>query len=276
MAAAGVTPKIEQVEISDFPTPPTTMTNWRKYIDSTPAGDSNPLDRNSGLKTAGNVGAAVASQGISAAQSVTGTGLTAASVSGHGVAIALTAGAAVGSATGIGLLVAGGALTIGSAVKSGVSAYKTSQHMQGLAKIYENLASYPLCERIYPAMPYLRKPTPADAAAHNLVGHMVLPYIWQQKHAKRITKGVGAVVGVGSVLTTAYAVGRKIYKYSQGTLGVSRQRAARWMACHFMYCKCQLTEAIIAELLGEATIGGFQKSDYDTITELLMTKMKSN
>ncbi|HTW61286.1 MAG TPA: hypothetical protein VMD55_05710 [Terracidiphilus sp.] len=276
MAAAGGAPKIELVEITDFPTPPTTMINWRKYIDSTPSDGSDPLDRHSGLKTAGNIGVAAAQEGISIAQSVTNTGLTAASFSSHGVSIALTAGAAVGSATGIGLLVAAGALSIGSAVKSGVSAYKTSEHMEGLAKIYENLASYTRCERIYPEKPYLRKLTPADSKAHDLVGHLVLPYIWQQKRAKLVTKSVGAVVGVGSVLTTAYAIGRKVYKYSQGTLGVSRERAARWMACHFMYCKCALTEAIIAELLGAATIGGFQKSNYDTITELLMTKIKSN
>jgi hypothetical protein len=276
MAAAGVAPKIEVVEVTDFPTPPTTVRNWRKYIDSTPSDGSDPLDRHSGLKTGANVGVAVAQKGISVAQSATSTSLTAASVSGHGVSIALTAGAAVGSATGIGLLVAAGALTIGSAVQSGVSAYKTSQHMHGLAKIYENLASYSRCERIYPAMPYLRKPTPADEKGHEIVGHMVLPYIWHQKHSKRIKKSVGAVVGVGSVLTTAYSIGRKIYKYSQGTLGVSRERAARWLACHFMYCKCPLADAIIAELLGPATIGGFQKADYDTITELLMTKIKSN
>jgi hypothetical protein len=274
MAAASVSPKIEQVEISDFPAPPTSMINWRKYIDSTPSNGSDPLDRNSGLKTAGNVGLTGGRQGITAAQIATHTGLTATTIGSHGVTVALTAGAAVASATGIGLVAAAGAGMVASAVKSGFAAYSTSQHMGGLAKIYENLASY-RCERIYPAMPYLRKPTPADLSAHTLVGHQVLPYIWLQKRAKRINRSVGAVVGVGSVLTSVYAVGRKVWKYSQGTLGVSRERAARWLACHFMYCKCQLAEAIIAELLGDETIGAFQKTNYDTITELLMTKMKS-
>jgi hypothetical protein len=276
MAAASVTPKIEQVEISDFPVPLTTMINWRKYIDSTPADGSDPLDRHSGLKTAGNLGLFGAQEGVTVAQSVTHTGLTATTIGSHGVAVALTAGAAVGSATGIGLLVAAGAGIVASSVKSGMSAYSTSQHMSGLARIYENLGSYSRCERIYPQMPYLRKLTPADKSAHDLVGHQILPYIWLQKRAKRINKSVSAVPAVGSALTTAYAIGRKIYKYSQGTLGVNRERAARWMASHFMYCKCQLTEAIITELLGAAAIKGFQKANYDTITEMLMTKIKSN
>jgi hypothetical protein len=276
MAAAGAAPKIAQVEVTDFPEPLSTMINWRKYIDSVPSDGSDPLDRKGGLKKAGNVGLFAAQEGITAAQSVTHTGLTAASIGSHGVSVALTAGTAVASATGIGLLAGAGALMVASSVKSGLSAYSTSQHMDGLGRIYENLASYARCERIYPAMPYLRKPTPFDERAHNLVAHQVLPYIWQQKKAKLITKSVGAVIGVGSAMTTAYAMGRKLWKCSQGTLGVSRERAARWLASHFMYCKCALSEAIIAELLGAATIDGFQKSDYDTITTLLMSKMKSN
>ncbi|MFZ6648538.1 hypothetical protein ACO0LO_22640 [Undibacterium sp. TJN25] len=207
-------------------------------------------------------GASVAGAGIQVAQIATSTSsLTV-------VAAAVAGGFA---ATGVGLVVAGGVLTIASSISSGRAAYKTKQHLNGLGEIMAKRADY------------IFKCASADASdsqnarqiSHDVISKSVLPYIISKKTAKLYRKGASAIPGVG-LLETIRAVGKKGYKYASGSLGVQRERAAAHLARHLHECNCSLVEDIIAELY---SVEEMQWLKYHTThavaVEFLMTKLKS-
>lgn len=91
--------------------------------------DGGEVDRHRNWKRLGNYSAQAGTAGNVAAQGALHTG-----------GIALVTGAV--SATGIGLVVAGGALTLGNMAKGARSWRKTSKHLRGLSEIYRHGHEY--------------------------------------------------------------------------------------------------------------------------------------
>ena len=89
-----------------------------------------------------------AKTGAGVANTVGGMAVTAAQLGTHtsslAVAGAIAAGAAV-SATGLGLVIVGGVLTLGSMITSGTSMVKTTAHVLGLKRIRDNPGRFSAC-----------------------------------------------------------------------------------------------------------------------------------
>jgi hypothetical protein len=214
-----------------------------------------------GVKVAGTAG----SVGSVTAQSLTGYN-----------GIALATGAAAASATGIGLVVGGGLLTVGSCVFAARSAYKSYRHRNVLQEIFRRGAELP-CQKIPSygnAVPGLHKLLPRNAVQHDAVLNGVLPYLISQKDAKFKRKAFSAVPGA-ALLETMRAVGKKAYKQLAGTLGVDRKHAARWLAIHLITHDCALTQAIVAELYSFEEMLLLKTYDSDKVVPYLEDKMKS-
>jgi hypothetical protein len=215
------------------------------------------INRHRMLKKTFKAGATAASMGVSAAQIGTGTG-----------ALALITGAV--SATGIGLVVAGGVLTVGSCLASGRSAYKTSKHIDGL-KALEASAATMACNVVHEEALH----GIANTQHHQIILKGVLPYVIKKKTSKLHRKAATTVPGV-ALLEGLRAISKKGYKYVRGTLGVNREYAAVWLAHHFLTYDCELSDAIIAELYGsEDEMIWLKQQDGEVVVQLLMDKMKS-
>src|SRR5439155_8337638 len=125
-------------------------------------------------------------------------GTTATQAATGGGALALATGAAAVSATGVGLVVVGGLLTVGSCVYSARSAYKTYQHRNGLQDLERRKGGFhckiiPLGARHHDVDAGL----PPNLQQHNTVCDEVLPYIIAKKDAKFHRKVASSVPGVG-------------------------------------------------------------------------------
>jgi hypothetical protein len=178
----------------------------------------------------------------------------------------LTAGAAA-SATGIGLIVTGAALTLSTSILSARSAYKSREHRNHLQAIQDRVNAY-ACMSIDGKDAALR---PIE---HQTIADGVLPYLIEQKSTKYHRKVVGAMPGLG-LLESVRAVGNKAYKAYSGTLGVKRKRAARWLAWHLITHNCGLAQAIVAELYSFEEMLWIKDQEFKDVVGLLEDKMKS-
>lgn len=221
------------------PPPGKAVNRWREY------------------KQAGKIGMAGAGVGIQVAQLATGTGT-----------MALIAAGAAASATGIGLVVTGAVLTLATAGCSAVSAHKSRLHRNGLQAIYERRNAF-VCGPVDKA-----DPTSMNHFEHKSISEDVLPYLVEQKNKKYHRKVVGAVPGLG-LAETLRAVGKKAYKAASGSLGVERNRSARWLARHLITHDCAMTQAIVAELFSFEEMVWIKDQEFDDVVKLIEGKMKS-
>jgi hypothetical protein len=219
------------------------------------------------VKRAAKIGAGAASAGLTVAQNVTGASTQA----------LVLGGLAAVSATGVGLIVTAGALTIATSVLNATSAWKTKGHITELQNIYthRNLSPFndeDYCQQI-PALDVAVK-TRESYVQHDMIANQVLPYIISKKKAKFARKVVAAVPVVGSI-ETLRALGKKGYKAVKGTLGANRANAAGWIASHLITCDCLLAQAIVAELYSAAEMEWLKGQRYEDITDYLALKLKS-
>jgi hypothetical protein len=193
----------------------------------------------------------------------------------HTGTIALVTGAAGASATGIGLVVAGGALTLGTSIFAARSAYKTSGHQRVLERLHRG-STGTVCNQLAQEISEwgTREMLPRDHHEHNIVANEVLPYIILQKASKFQRKVFSSVPGLG-LLETARAVGNKAYKALKGTLGEERTNAARWLARHLITHNCALAQGIVVELYSFDEFVVMQTFESDKLVPLLADKMRS-
>lgn len=223
------------------------------------------------LKKAGTTGMGAASAGISIAQRVTGTGPT-----------ALIAGAAAAtSATGIGLIAVGGGLQIAASTQAVRSAAKTHDHLKNLMDLYNRRKDSELQHCV--AVTSTKKEGLSgtsndlpnlDGAGHDLVANHVLSYIIHKKGAKRRRKLISAIPVIG-MIEVGRAVLKKRYKLEEGTLGKHRERAAKWLAVHFLQCDCVLSQSIVAELYSDEEMKLLREEEYEEVTKYLVRKISS-
>jgi hypothetical protein len=209
-------------------------------------------------KTVGSVGNTVGGVGVSAAQIGTHTSSLA-------VAGAVAAGAAV-SATGLGLVIVGGILTLGSMVTSGTAMVKTTAHVIALKKIVANAGKFSACKCMSGA-----RSTSEMAHDHTWIATKVLPYIISQKTEKAVKKGVGILPGAG-LLTSAYRLGRYAFKKNRGK---KRGFYAYVLTRHLVTHDCALAGAIVAELFSTEEMLTIRMFATDQSSEVVARKMKS-
>ncbi|MES2068886.1 MAG: hypothetical protein V4488_00960 [Pseudomonadota bacterium] len=222
-----------------------------------------PINRHLQIaKKVGKGGSTAASVGIQIAQVATGS-------SSLSVIAAAVAGGV--SATGVGLVVTGGVLTIASSIAAGRAAYKTKQHLNGLNTILSNKTAYQCqCKTLSNL-----DAEPARQLVHNMIADHVLPYIISKKTAKMYRKGASAIPGVG-LLEGIRAISKKGYKFASGTLGAKRERAAAHLARHLQRYECKLVEDIISELYSVEEMQWLkQHASHKIVTEFIMDKIKS-
>lgn len=181
-------------------------------------------------------------------------------------AFALASGAAAASATGIGLVVTGAAITLTTCGLSAVSAYKTSQHVAVLERIAARRYSYDCTGLMFQS----------NRREHTHIADDVLPYLILQKEEKQARKSIGAVPLAGGALTGAYSMGRYLYKKAKGTLGETRTAMAFDLTKHFLTHNCGLAQAIVAELYSFEEMVWLCEQDPDDVVKLLARKMTSN
>jgi hypothetical protein len=186
----------------------------------------------------------------------------------HGVgALALATGAAAASATGVGLVVTGAAITLATCGLSARSAHKTGKHLEVLEQIYERRSGL-ACKGLA---------GDTNRHEHTHIADDVLPYIILQKAEKQARKSIGAVPVLGSAAAGAYSVGRGIYKSIRGTRGKTRSAMATDLTKHFLSHNCALVQFIVSELYSfEEMIWLREQEDTKKVVELLMRKMASN
>lgn len=212
------------------------------------------LGRHSKIKTGGKVAKSVASKAVTSAQIGTEASST-------NTITALATGAAVGG-SGVGLLIAAGALTLGGGALAGKSAYKTNKHINALKEIKKNWQRFGCSSKGH--------------EDHVSVGTGILNYIIAKKRTKLHRKAaVAGTLGVLSSVETSRAIVKKAYKYCRGTLGEARHRNATILANHFIECDCELSDAIVAELYGHKSMLKMKGIDKYGVAELIMDKIKS-
>ncbi len=250
-----------------FSTPPASVRNRHRYAPYWNAGafpaDVWPdlINRHSrrnkaltGAMTATNVGVTATQAGIGQA----------------GVA-GLVVGGTVSSATGVGLLVAGAALTLAQCGLAIRSADRTAKHVAALEFLNSNRRAHPFDDC------WLRGAPAHQERVHTLVADHILPYIIQQKGLKLARKAVtGFLPIVGGATVTAVTGIKNIASRIGGTLGVERYKAAHWLAAHFCECECVLTDFLVASLYSaEEMIRLHELYSYEDTADLLAAKMKS-
>ena len=181
-------------------------------------------------------------------------------------AFALAAGGAAASATGIGLVVTGAAITLTTCGLSALSAYKSGQHVAVLERIAARKYSYDCSGLMFQA----------NRREHTHIADEVLSYLILQKTEKQARKSIGAVPIAGSALTSAYSMGRYIYKKAKGTLGETRTAMAFDLTKHFLTHNCGLAQAIVAELYSFEEMVWLCEQDPPDVLKLLARKMTSN
>lgn len=181
--------------------------------------------------------------------------------------IALFTVGAAASATGIGLVAGGAAITLGTMAASARSAYKTHQHLNVLGKLQQNAGGM-ACSLI---------DEDGRAWYHNAVQHAqvveTLDYVINKKSNKRGKKVVGAVGG--GMLNAVYGLGKAIYKTVKQTKGKNRMLHANVLATHLVTHNCALAQGIVAELYSVDEMLWMLEQDSTTVARLLAEKMKS-
>lgn len=203
------------------------------------------------------IGAGVAGVGVQVTQTALGTTT---------IVALLTAGAAA-SATGIGLIVGGAVVTLGSITASARSAYKTYKHIKGLDALQARVKSLP-CDGIAAN----GSKTGQDAAEHAAVIE-ALDYVISKKERK-LDKKVAGSVG-GGIGVSAYSIGKSLYKRFKGTRGVNRTAQANVVARHLVTHNCALAQGIVAELYSVDEMLWMLQQDSATVAGLVAAKMKS-
>jgi hypothetical protein len=184
-----------------------------------------------------------------------------------GVSVFLLAtGAAAASATGIGLVVTGAAITVATCGLSAVSAYKSGQHAAILERIAARKSSFECTGLMFNA----------NRREHTHIADDVLPYLILQKQEKHARKAIGAVPIAGAALTSGYSLGRYAYKKLRGTLGETRNAMAFDLAKHFLTHNCALAQAIVSELYSFEEMTWLAEQAPDDVVKLLARKMTSN
>lgn len=188
---------------------------------------------------------------------------------------ALLTGAVAASSLGIGLVAAGGVLTVGSSIYAARSAHKSRIHRDKLRLLLRRGAEQYTCHQIpRDAKNPLLDQEPSNTIQHNIVYEQVLPYVIDKKDTKFMRKAASAVPGV-AILEGVRAVTKKAYKALSGTLGEHRREASRWLAVHLVTHNCSLAQAIVAQLYSFEELRIMETFDSDKVVELLMDKMKS-
>lgn len=201
----------------------------------------------------------------------TATAMTTAGVGhAHYLTVAGVAGAgvlAVGTA-GIGLGVAGGAMTAVGLVTSGYSAYKTNKHIEALLGIRRKGAEGRTCTCLPGA-----ETSGELVNDHKMIWLNVLPYIIEKKRNKLLKKEAGAI-GL-SMITAAARVGKAVYKAAKKTRGVNRSFKAHVLARHAITHDCWLAEDIITELFSREDYLVIRTMNSTQAGEVIAGKMKS-
>ncbi len=210
-------------------------------------------NRHTKLKKVGNVGTTVAKHAISVTTRVS-------DIKELGV-IAAGAGAAV-SATGGGLVIAGGVLQVIGIGKNSVAAVKSHNHMKGLEDIQARASS-------------LNVSCNGEAMKHQAIVASILPYLIEQKKTKRDRRVQKAIPCVG-LLESIRAVGNWAWKKHKGELGKKRYEFAEILASHLTVSGCALAAEIVAELYDFESMVWLQSAcEPGLATELIASKMKS-
>lgn len=211
-------------------------------------------------------GTQVAGVGLSAAQMATNS-------AGTFTTLGLVAGGAAVAATPLGLAAGAAVLTVASSALSVKSATSTARHITGLQKIYDGRASLAKdCAEIHPSGD--EGQTKFARASHDIVADQVLPYAINKKEKKLIKKIAGAIPGV-SLVATAIAIEQRREKTLDGTRGVNRTNAAKWLATHFLTCSCILADSVVAELLSVTDVVPYKFMNFGELCDLLERKLSS-
>lgn len=208
-------------------------------------------------KKVGKAGLTLSGIGVQVAQQATATPSV----------IALATAGAAASATGIGLIVTGAVLTLGTSAFAATAAHKSRIHRNNLEAIYER-------RNCYGCTPVDMDEGELNRFHHRYISEEVLPYIIDKKSSKYHRKVVSAVPGLG-MLETMRAVGKNLSKRAAGTLGQDRRNAASWIAQHLITHNCGLVQAIVAELYSFEEMLWIKDQDSDEVITLLMPKIKS-
>ncbi len=210
-----------------------------------------------------------AKTGVTATNTLGGAGVSVAQLATQtkslAVAGAILAGTAA-SATGVGLVVAGGVLTLGSMATNVTSMVKTSAHVIALKKIRSHLGDFNQCQCMSGAR--LNAEMGHD---HEWIATKILPYIISQKTEKAVKKGVGVLPGVG-LLTTGYRLGRFLFKKNRGK---KRGYYSYVLTRHLVTHDCALAGAIVAELFSVNEMLTIRMFDTDKCSDVVAKKMKS-
>ncbi|MEM1160974.1 MAG: hypothetical protein AAGJ28_08580 [Pseudomonadota bacterium] len=173
----------------------------------------------------------------------------------------------ISAATGVGLVVAGAAMTVGSTAIQAKASISSRRHKKALEQILaSNGESASMCVGLMGSR--------RDDEEHQMILDTVLPYIIAQKRKKMIRRGVGAipVVGLGE---TFRSIGKKIKKLSSGTLGQEREEMAMVLAKHYITHDCLLCQQIIAELLSDEEEEWLRFQEFKIVAAILAEKMRS-
>jgi hypothetical protein len=232
-------------------------------------GSQNPVNRYRKAKGAGMMSLRVGRLAVNTAEIATGASM----VHVAGMVAAGASAAAIG-ATGIGLLAAAPALTLGCSAVNARSAYKTHKHLENLRLIQGQSGDY-FCQVLSNA------PTANGKPLHDTILREVLPYIIRQKTKKLAKKEFGMLPVVG-VATAGVRIAHGISKYGNNKipgqgLGHVRTFHAEVLAVHLLTAECQLVDAIIRELLSPDELEWMKQPGQtnNRIVGLIKDKMKS-
>lgn len=181
--------------------------------------------------------------------------------------IALFTAGAAASATGIGLIVGGAAVTLGSIAASARSAVKTHRHLKVLRALLERHKSVP-CDLIGADGSKAQRIEDEHLEVVSALSYLINKK--QNKLGKKVTGSVGAGLGV-----TVYGMGKALYKMVKGTRGVNRTAQAEVIARHLVTHNCALAQGIAAELYSPDEMLWMLDQDSATVAALLAEKMKS-
>lgn len=201
--------------------------------------------------------------------------------SGVGMKTALIGGLAAASATGIGGVVAGGVITVGSSGLALRAYSKTGSHVKNLVDLWNHRDTPELsrCGFAGVANPRLEGDPAAaellnDRAGHEIVASQVLPYIIKQKSRKMARKKKSAIPLVGLV-EGGRAISHNLAKRWQKNQGTARREYALWLANHFVQSECELSRQIVAELYSVEEMYWLLDQDAGDVANFLAEKMQS-
>lgn len=173
----------------------------------------------------------------------------------------------VSAATGVGLVIGGCAVMVGSSIIQAKSAWSSRKHKKALEVILQNAGrDAPMCNGLMG--------TRCDHEEHMEILDTVLPYVIKQKGKKAFRRGIGSIPIV-SLGETVRSVKRKIGKKLSGSLGKERESHAHVLAKHFITHDCMLCQSIVSELLSDEEEEWLRYQEFPIVKGVLMEKFKS-